>query len=123
MQAVSYPHQPPGSCFICTSASGEVFVDTGYFFDPGVVTDHNGRKYLCHSCVQTAADTLGLFDEYIQKLNLMHEEANVSRIAAEEFEKASELVSLIRSRLSSPEPLIPVISGKKPTTKRGGEDD
>lgn len=65
MHKVGFPERKPSVCFVCTAApSNTPFVDTTLEFETFVETPLSGRKYLCESCVQTAADALGLFDKF-----------------------------------------------------------
>lgn len=53
----------PNVCFLCEMSNDVRFFDTGREFDPPSFSSLVGRKYVCESCVKTAAEALGLFEE------------------------------------------------------------
>lgn len=80
----------PGSCCVCGSGNNE----EGYL-DIGVYYDYEGQVYLCMTCVEQAAVTVGLLNrgeaKHLQETNERLAEQHASLTS--ELEKANERLS------------------------------
>lgn len=66
MEPVNFPALAPSVCFLCEGVPPETpFVDTLRNFNPPSLTNLNGRKYVCETCISEAATAIGLFDERV----------------------------------------------------------
>lgn len=75
MLVVDFPNLAPSVCIVCESVPpATAFVDTLNNFSPAALTQLNGRKYLCASCIRDAAAALGLFEEVLAPVQAAKDE-------------------------------------------------